>query len=360
VSRVRTLILSGMCAFLATSACRSAPPSAQPPGDVRAPHRDADGFFNPWQRYERGGLWAYLRWQLFERNPYDRSAEPSVPSVENDGAYLAGVEDSASITWVGHATFVVHEGDDVFLTDPHFGKRSFIPARSTPPGLPLAAIPADAFAVISHNHYDHLDESTIEALPASVGYYVPLGMAEWFRARGRTDVTELDWWQSAERGRFTITCLPSQHWSLRMGQPTNSTLWCSWLVDSGERRYYFAGDTGYFPGFAEFGRSWDSIDVAMLPIGAYAPRWLMSYQHMDPVQAYRAFQDLGAHYLLPMHWGTFDITDEPLDLPPSELASAVQQAGGDMDRIRVMAIGERWNLPVHGPDAASEEPREPE
>jgi L-ascorbate metabolism protein UlaG (beta-lactamase superfamily) len=338
-------VLMCAAAFLAL-ACQS-PPAPQPTqGDVRSPHRDADGFFNPWHRYEPAGLWTYVRWQLFSRNAYDKSAAPSIPVVQNDGAYLAGVETSASITWVGHATFAVHDRDDVFLTDPHFGKRAFLPARTTQPGLPIASIPRDAFAVISHNHYDHLDEWTIESLPESVGYYVPVGLGEWFRKRGRTDVTELDWWESAARGRFTITCLPSQHWSLRLGQPANSTLWCSWLVDSQDYRYYFAGDTGYFPGFAELGRAWDEIDVAMLPIGSYAPRWVMAYQHMDPAEAYRAFQDLGARYMLPMHWGAFDITDEPLDRPPVDLARAIAEARGDPERVRVMAIGERWKVPA--------------
>jgi len=338
----------GLCAALGCGT----PPAPTAPGTVRSAHRDAHGFFNPWNRYDRAGLAAFLRWRLFSRNPYDKSGEPAIRVVENDGAYLAGVENSASVTWVGHATFVVHDRDDVFLTDPHFGKRSFLPARSFPPGLPLESIPADAFAVISHNHYDHLDAFTVDGLSPSVGFYVPLGLADWFRERGRNDVTELDWWESAERGRFTVTCLPSQHWSLRVGQPANSTLWCSWLVDSGDYRYYFAGDTGYFPGFVEFGRAWDPIDVAMLPIGAYAPRSLMAYQHMDPTEAYRAFLDLGARYLVPMHWGTFDLTDEPLDLPPRELSRAVREAGGDLRRVRVMAIGERWKLPAR-PEAGA-------
>jgi len=338
-------------AFGLGAACRSGPTPPETRGGLRSEHRDAEGFFNPWQRFERS-VWDYLRWQLFSRNPYDKSTPPRIPSVPNRGEYLAGVASIPSLTWVGHATFVVHDRDDVFLTDPHFGKRSFLPTREVAPGLPLESIPADAFVVLSHNHYDHLDEGTIGALPESVEYYVPLGMAEWFRARGRTRVTELDWWQSAERGRFTLTCLPSQHWSLRVGQPANSTLWCSWLIDSGEHTYYFAGDTGYFEGFSEFGRIWPSIDVAMLPIGAYAPRWLMSYQHMDPAEAYRAFEDLGARYLLPMHWGTFDITDEPLDRPPLELLQAADERGGERERIRVLGIGERFELPESGlPDS---------
>lgn len=326
-------------------------PPAEPPFEpaerskelLSAPHFAGDRFFNPWGAGDRS-LLRGLRWQL-TRSAYDKSGDPNVPVVSNDGAYLSDGSTSApSVTWVGHATFAVHDGGDVFLTDPHWSERALVPRRVVPPGIPVESIPADAFAVISHSHYDHLDAETVEMLPASVGWIVPLGLADWFRNRGRQDVVELDWWQSTKRGRFEITCLPSQHWSLRIEHHENETLWCSWLIDSGERRYYFAGDTGYFHGFEEFGRRFPGIDVAMLPIGAYAPRWFMRYQHMDPADAYQAFRDLGARHMLAMHWGTFDLTDEPVDRPPEELAEVLAKRGGDA-RVAVLAVGERWSLP---------------
>jgi len=309
------------------------------------PHVDSRGrFFIPWAEDPRS-IWSVLRWKLFSRNPYDKGQPINVPVVPNDGAYLSGVEHSATVTWVGHATFAVHDRNDVFLTDPHFGKRALIPKRKVEPGIPIEAIPADAFAVISHNHYDHLDAWSVEHLPDSMHWFVPLGLAKWFRARGRERVVELDWWESATHGRWTITCLPSQHWSQRIEHGVDKTLWCSWLVDSGDYRYFFAGDTGYFHGFAEYGRRFDGIDVAMLPIGAYAPRWFMEWQHMDPADAYRAFIDLGSRYLLPMHWGTFDLTDEPVDEPPRELERVLEAQGADVERVRTLAIGERWKVP---------------
>jgi N-acyl-phosphatidylethanolamine-hydrolysing phospholipase D len=308
------------------------------PSALHAPHRDADGrFFNPWQPME-ASFGKFLRWRL-SSNPYDKSAAPNVPVVANDGASLARPVAGAELTWVGHATVAIHDGADVALTDPQFSPRAFLPRRHQPPGIPLASIPADAFAVVSHSHYDHLDSDTVEELPASVGWYVPLGLGGFFRERGRSDVTELDWWQSAKRGRWTITCLPSQHWSLRLGASRNETLWCAWLLDSGERRYFFAGDTGYFAGFAQMGRELPPIDVAILPIGAYEPRWFMAYQHMDPAQAYQAFRDLGARDMLGVHWGTFDLTDEPLDEPPRELTRAVKAAAGDPSHVHVLPIG---------------------
>jgi N-acyl-phosphatidylethanolamine-hydrolysing phospholipase D len=346
VAALAALWLAG-CAPRSDAAESSTPPE---PGSLFAPHRDGDAFFNPWGE-QRTSVLDFLRWRL-SRNAWDKSREPVIPVVSNDGASLAGVEGSASVTWVGHATVAVHDGADVFLTDPHFGARALIPKRLVPPGIPIASVPDDAFALISHNHYDHLDAWTVERLPASVRWFVPLGLADWFRARGREHVVELDWWQSARHGRFTITCLPSQHWSRRIEQGVNESLWCSWLVDSGERRFYFAGDTGYFHGFAEFGRRFGPIDVAILPIGAYEPRWFMRYQHMDPTESYQAFLDLRARHMIGMHWGTFDLTDEPVDLAPKALAEVVAKAGGDASRVRALAIGERWHLP----DAATRAP----
>lgn len=327
------------------------PPAAKPTTDAAeaaslyaAYERDGQ-FFAPWRPFAIRPL-DLLRWKL-GTNPYDKSRVPDVPVVANDGRELSGHQNSAKITWVGHATFAIHDGDDVVLTDPHFGHRALVPARRFPPGVPIEAIPDDAIGVISHNHYDHLDAYTVDTLAPSVQWFVPLGLGDWFRRRGRSNVIELGWWQSAQHGRWTMTCLPAQHWSRRIGQSTNSTLWCSWLMDSGDHRFFFAGDSGYFHGYAEFGRRFAPIDAALLPIGAYEPRWFMRNQHMDPAGAYQAFLDLGARYMLPMHWGTFDLTDEPLDEPPRELERVVTARGDRMDRIRLLAIGEGWHVPKH-------------
>jgi N-acyl-phosphatidylethanolamine-hydrolysing phospholipase D len=350
----RTLLRLALAGLLALSACRAYAPAEYPPEQpVLAEPSDpgllylayeSDGrFFNPWRPFETGPF-DFLQFVL-SRNPYRGAAAAQTPVRANDGAELAGRQGSAKLTWVGHATFVIHDGDDVVLTDPHFGPRALLPGRAVPPGVPLAAIPGDALAVISHNHYDHLDAWTVERLPATVAWFVPRGLGAWFRERGRADVAELGWWESARRGRWTVTCLPSQHWSRRLGQGTNETLWCAWLLDSGEHRYFFAGDTGYFHGFAEYGRRFAPIDVALLPIGAYEPRWFMGYQHMDPAEAWQAFRDLGARTLLPMHWGTFQLTHEPLDRPPLELRRVVAAAAADPARAPILAVGEAWHVP---------------
>jgi N-acyl-phosphatidylethanolamine-hydrolysing phospholipase D len=352
VTRARSIRVSGVSAALAAAALVAcAPPAAVEripisvdPENLHAPHQRDGVFFNPWAEFSAGNVWDGLRWFL-SRNPYDKDRPPSAPRVvANDGSTFALPQASASVTWVGHATFAVHDDADVFLTDPHFGERALIPKRVVPPGVPVESIPDDAFAVVSHNHYDHLDAWSVDHLPESVSWFVPLGLGDWFRDRGRENVRELDWWESVQHGRWTVTCLPSQHWTRRIGQGTNRVLWCAWLMDSGSRRYFFAGDTGYFHGFSEYARRFGPIDVAMLPIGAYEPRWFMRHQHMDPAEAWRAFKDLGARWMLPMHWGTFDLTDEPLDLPPQELLRVVQEAGDDAAPIRILDVGESFHL----------------
>jgi N-acyl-phosphatidylethanolamine-hydrolysing phospholipase D len=308
-----------------------------------APHGTPGRFFNPWQGPVPNSLRDVLRWKL-SGSAYDKSAPMRVPVVENDGAYLKDRHQPDSVTWVGHSTFAVQDGGEVFLTDPHWGPRALLPRRLTPPGIPLDAVPGDAFAVLSHNHYDHLDAWTVRRLPRTIRWLVPLGLGGFLRRQGQEQVEELDWWQSACHGRFTLTCLPAQHWSKRLGMRRNATLWCSWLLDSGTRRYYFAGDSGYFAGFAEIGRRFAPIDVAFLPIGAYEPRWFMSPQHLNPEEAWRAFRDLGARTMVSMHWGCFDLTDEPADLAPQVLAEVLAREGGDRQRVRILAVGERWKL----------------
>ncbi len=307
-----------------------------------AEHQRNGRYFNPWHPMPTGFI--DLMKFVLSRSPFKSAGPPQVETIDNDGASLSGIAAQPEITWIGHASFAIHDGDDVVLTDPHFGKRALVPARAFPPGIPIEAVPSDAFAVISHSHYDHLDAFAVDNLPETVHWFVPAGLADWFRDRGRPNVTELDWWETARRGRWSITCLPSQHWSRRFGFSSNASLWCSWLLDSGEHRYYFAGDTGYFHGFAEYGRVFE-IDVALLPIGAYEPRWFMAYQHVNPREAYQAFLDLGARYMLPMHWGTFDLTHEPIDQAAKDLRVVIKDEGVDPARAPILAIGETWKVP---------------
>jgi N-acyl-phosphatidylethanolamine-hydrolysing phospholipase D len=249
-----------------------------------------------------------------------------------------------SLSWVGHATFYVRQDGRSFLTDPMYSERASPlafagPRRLVPPGVPLAALPVIDFVLLSHDHYDHTDLRTLRALAArDVPFVVPTGVGELVeRAGGRA--VELGWWESTTVGGVRIHCVPAQHFSGRGLTDRNRRLWAGWVVEGGSRRFYFAGDTGYFSGFAEIARRLGPVDLAAIPIGAYLPRAMMGRIHLNPEEAVQAARDVGAARVVGMHWGTFDLADEPLDEPPRRfLAEAARQGWGD--RAFVMKVGE--------------------
>ena len=225
------------------------------------------------------------------------------------------------VTWIGHATLLVRMDGVSFLTDPIFSERASPvtfagPQRLVPPGVPLDALPALDFVTLSHDHYDHTDVPSIAALAArGVPFFVPLGLGDLVREAGGT-ATELDWWQSVDFHGVRIYCVPAQHFSGRSLSDGNQRLWAGWVIVGPTRRFYHAGDTGYFDGFRAIGARLGPIDLAALPIGAYSPAPIMHFVHMNPEEAIQAAIDLRATTAVGMHYGTFDLTEEPLDEPP--------------------------------------------
>lgn len=327
--------ISKCCAIVALCSCTL---EAQTESSIwYAEHQNNQGrYFNPWQVEGGPSLWGLIR-AYTRTNPYSGVPEPEVPLAIQD--YLPDPGSEALVTWLGHATVAIQDQGDLILTDPNFNDNTGVYRRHSPPGIPLEQLPAPSFGVISHNHYDHLDKPSILALPKDTIWLVPAGLGEWFEAQNRNRVIELDWWQSQQINDWTVTCVPVQHWSLRLGQPRNSTLWCGWILESRTKTYFFAGDTGYFDGFVEIGKRFPDIDVAMLPIGSYAPREFLAYQHMDPADALRAFDDLGAKHMLPIHWGAFHLTQEPPGEPAMELRRAMKSSEADARRIHILPIG---------------------
>ena len=316
------------------------------PSYAWSPQWHAGRFDNPPEWLSRhGGAREALRWLLGKRPEAEPFRPPTVP---NDGAALRANTTRYSLTWLGHATVLVQSGGVNVLTDPNYARcLGGVFCRRAPPGLALSCLPPVDVVLISHNHRDHLDEDSVHALAratdARLLFLVPLGLAPWFRAHGLPRVVELDWWQSftveTAQGRATLTLVPAQHWSRRSLDDENRSLWGGWIIDAGNHRTFFAGDSGYPAAFREVGRRFPGIDVALLPIGAYEPRWFMRPQHMSPVEAATAFRELGARLAVGIHWGTFRLSDEPMAEPPRLFARSL---GADAARVLPLSIGETW------------------
>lgn len=247
-----------------------------------------------------------------------------------------------SVTWIGHATALVQLDGSCFLTDPIFNDRVVIIKRLIPPGLRLQDLPPIDFVLISHNHYDHLDVPTLKRLGWDTVIIVPEGLKAFLQKKGFRRVRELKWWESTSVDPLKITAVPSKHFSGRGLFDRNQTRWCSYLVE-GSTTVYFAGDTGYFDGFKQIGQRF-RIDIALIPIGAYNPRRFMKSKHVDPEEALQAFLDLGAKFVIPIHWGTFRLSLESIDEPPKRLRAAAMQ-NGVVNRVVILCQGERWVYP---------------
>jgi N-acyl-phosphatidylethanolamine-hydrolysing phospholipase D len=292
-----------------------------------------------------------LKWR--RESPSEESLRAEFIPADNDPAFLranGGAE--PTLTWIGHATFLLQIGGLNILTDPHFSQRaspvSFAgPRRMVAPGLAFADLPPIDAVLISHNHYDHLDRASVAKLAAQKKpprFYVPLRLAQWVKARGAQDVRELDWWMEDSHRGVGVAAAPTQHWSGRGFADRNRSLWCGWMIQAASRRVFFCGDSGYSPDFQDIARRLGKPDLALLPIGAYAPRWFMRAAHMDPDEAVQTMKDLGAKRAAAMHWGTFVVTDEPATQPPQRLREALARAAVSPEHFTVMRHGETRRL----------------
>jgi N-acyl-phosphatidylethanolamine-hydrolysing phospholipase D len=334
--------------FLVFWSCRTI--DAPKSNDLPA-HHTLKGFRNLYNHSGRG-FGGFLRWRLRlgphetpvispnDIPPYEPLiVEPDLTRIKNPDP------DQIQITWVGHSTFLIQMDRTNILTDPIFNDHSSPFSfggvkRQVPPGIRFEDLPPIHFVLISHNHYDHLDEYTVKRLGNRPKYLLPLGLARWFKKRRIDNLIELDWWQAFSEAGLRFHSVPIEHFSGRTPFHRNKTLWSGWIIEGQIGKIFFAGDTGYSPVFKEIGERFGPLRVSLIPIGAYRPRWFMKPVHVDPPEAVKIHQDTNSLQSIASHWGTFKLSDEPLGEPLVYLKKALKEAGLDEKNFLTMKFGE--------------------
>jgi L-ascorbate metabolism protein UlaG (beta-lactamase superfamily) len=306
-----------------------------------ADHHNGGRFFNPWQSVRPGGAIDLLKWQ-FGSNPWAAEKRDEAPLEPVRNALQTFDElPSPKVLWIGHASFLAELDGFRVLIDPVFGGASMFVPRKAPTPFDVDDLPHVDCVLITHGHYDHLDRTSLKRLRdvqgADTTVITPLGLGSAI-PEGFERVLEVDWWTAVDFGGVEVTLVPAQHWHRRGLADTNKALWGGYVL-RGTQTLYHAGDSGYFGGFRVIGEVFPEIEMTMLPVGAYEPRWFMRPQHMNPEESLDAFDDLGAAQFVAMHWGTFDLTDEPL----RQGAERLQRLVGEQERAK-----ERFYVPMPG------------
>lgn len=334
--------------------------------DPARPHHRPDGFVNNHPAgYFQAHPWYEILWRRL-RGDFRPAGEPQggyAAFAERwrsppDPLALAADDGQPRVTWLGHATILLQTGRHNILIDPVFsdwvGPARWLAAkRRIPPPIAIEALPRIDLVLVSHNHYDHLDLTSIEQLAVrhpAARFIVPLGVKAWFDDAGVPGASELDWWDRLEIDGLALTLTPAQHWSRRSPFDINATLWggffIEFAVDRGQRRFLYTGDTGYSSDFREIRRRLGPVDLLALPIGAYEPREFMRRQHINPDEALQIAEDVEARHAFGVHWGSFELSQENFDQPPLDLRAAQQRRGLAEDRFWLLRQGEIRPFPV--------------
>ncbi len=315
-----------------------------PPADPGADHVNGRRFANP-SGADRQPLSKIPRLLFGPRAPWPERIDelPQQPPALDGGG--------VAVTFIGHSTFLIQTPAGHVLTDPMYSQRAgplslLGPRRVRQPGVRFEDLPHISTVLVSHNHYDHCDLRTLRMLADRCDPIVvtPLGNGALVRSAGIRRVEELDWWQEAAGSALQITLTPAQHFSARTPFDRNRALWGGFTLAAGGVRLFFAGDTGYGGFFHEIRERLGPIDLALLPIGAYEPRWFMKPIHMNPSEAVQAHIDLAASASIAMHYGTFRLTAEGIDEPVSALAASCRDRHVPPSAFRALASGESVRL----------------
>ena len=302
-------------------------------------------FRNPDPRHRGPTRWQVFRWAVVDRVLGRRKPAPPGPpasSVDVDHALIQAHNAGPRVTWIGHSSVLFQSDGHNVLLDPVFAEQRiawFYP-RYAPPGLRPDELPPIDAILISHSHPDHLDLRSIEALSREATVVVPRRLGKLFTRRQFARVIELDWWEATQLGGMRITLTPARHWSCRRPWDRNRTLWGGYVVETPSVSIYHVGDSAWCDVFAEVGRRFPGLSAALVPIGGYEPAWFMSQNHINPEEAGRAFLDCGARTLIPVHWGTFQLTDESLPEPIERLEAWWQTYSPAQRRLARLAVGE--------------------
>jgi L-ascorbate metabolism protein UlaG (beta-lactamase superfamily) len=252
-----------------------------------------------------------------------------------------------TITWIGHSTFLIQIDGLNILTDPVWSNNLKVVPRLTAPGLAMEELPSIDVVVLSHGHYDHLDFATLRKLKKDVLYLVPAGLKPLFTRKGFSNVREYNWWEAESIEGVTFTFVPAQHWTRRTLFDMNRSHWGGWVMEGQKETIYFCGDSGYFRGFAEIGQNF-TIDIALMPIGAYEPEWFMKVSHMSPEEAIQAYLDLGAKHFIPMHYGTFPLADETPKEALTRLRNEWNRLELPWEQLHILFLGQTYTSSLAG------------
>lgn len=296
-----------------------------------------------------------------------------VPNVQPDLTYLHHNRTEPTMTWIGHSTFLLQHSGLNIVTDPVWAQQMGFQRRLTPPGIRIEDMPPIDVVLVSHSHYDHLSITSLRRLQGTKQLLVPAGLKSKLNLKGFMRVKELHWWESITVQGVRFTFVPSQHWARRTPWDMNRSHWGGWVIEPAETAdsgaasplssleasdqpdytarpvvsaaptVYFAGDSGYFRGFADIGKRF-AIDVAMLPIGAYEPEWFMGPQHVSPEEALQAYLDTEAGWFVPMHYGAFKLADDTPKEALDRLESGREKLGIAPEKLVMLALGECWKL----------------